>query len=199
LPCAEGADAPEVLPPISWVRRRLAEDGVQEQAACALPGWMGATEVHAIELDRGPLEIEARLDAESKRTGMVILDVHAPDQAVVILARAREPTVWHVHESGRSSVVAMLVHGDHGQAVVGLSRYSRILMSTRRHNPYTHCTERELRDIEQQVIRRYGITRTQRQIPGEAPATVRYAIGEPMPDGGELFHYDRKLSDFEVR
>ncbi|MGH8457842.1 MAG: hypothetical protein ACRESV_00715, partial [Nevskiales bacterium] len=166
---------------------------------CSLPGWMGETELHLLELERGPLEIAARLDTESHRAGVVLVDVYAPDKAVVILAHAQGPTVWHVHESGRSSVVAVLVRGQHGQAVVGLSAYTRILMSTQLHNPYTYCTEQELRDIETRLTKQYGITRTQRQNPQQHPPVVRYAIGEPMPDGAQLFHYDRRLADFEVR
>ena len=193
------AASASVLPPPSEVRRALAEDGLRLPQACHLPGWMGETEVHVVELERGPLEIEARLDSESEKAGFVILDVHAPDKAVIILAWSHGPTVWHVHESSRTSVVAVLVRGHHGQAVLGLTPFTRILMSTQLHNPYTNCTARELRDIEARVINQYGIARTQWQDPGLKPPVVRYNIGEPMPDGAELFHYDRALADFEVQ
>lgn len=190
---------PELLPPPDWIRRRLAEHGELAPESCWLPGWMGDTEVHVLELERGPLEVDARLDAKSDKAGVVLLDVHAPDGAVVILAQAQGPTIWHVHESGRSSVVAFLVRGHHGQAVLGLGPFTRILMSTQLHNPYTNCTEAELREIEKRVTRQYGITRRQAQASRVTPTVVRYGIGEPMPDGGELFHHTRPLSDFEVR
>jgi hypothetical protein len=196
---AAGAPAPELLPAPDTVRWQLALEGEAPPEPCWLPGWTGPTEVHLIELEHGPLPITARLDAESREAGMVLVDVHVPDKAVVILAHAQGPTVWHVHESGRSSVVAMLVRGHHGQAVVGLSRFSRILMSTQRHNPQARCSEPELREIEEQVIAQYGVARRQRQAPAQQPPVPRYAVGEPMPEGGELFHYDRPLSDFEVR
>jgi hypothetical protein len=193
------AAAPELLPPPLWVQRKLAEEGRLDRTSCTLPGWMGETEVHVLELERGPLEITARLDAESDSAGVVLVDVYAPDKVVVILAHAQGPTVWHVHESPRSNLVAMLVRGHHGQAVVGLTPYTRILMSTQLHNPYTHCTEQELRDIEDRVSQQYGITRTQQQNPRQDPPVVRYTVGEPMPDGAQLFHHDRSLSDFELR
>jgi hypothetical protein len=193
------AEPPELLPPTGWIQRKFAEEGLLARGACELPGWMGATEVHALDLDRGPLEIDARLDAESRKAGVVLVDVYAPDKAVILMARAHGPTVWHVHESGRSSVVAVLVRGHHGQAVVGLSAFTRILMSTQLHNPYTNCTEQELRDIEDRVIGQYGISRTQQQHARQDPPIVRYSIGEPMPDGAELFHQHRALSDFELQ
>lgn len=196
---ATGEAAPELLPATDTVRWRLALEGEVPPEPCWLPGWTGPTEVHVIELERGPLPITARLDAESRTAGMVLVDVHAPGKAVVILARAQGPTVWHVHESGRSSVVAMLVRGHHGQAVVGLSRFSRILMATQLHNPQALCSEAELREIEDRVIAQYGVARRQQQDPAQQPSVVRYAVGEPMPDGGELFHDDRVLPDFEVR
>jgi hypothetical protein len=196
---AQGAAAPELLPPPAWVERRLAEDGEPLQPPCHLPGWMGETEVHLVELERGPLEVDARLDNGSSKAGMAILDVHVPDKAVVILVRSEAATVWHVHESRRSSVVAMLVRGQHGQAVVGLSPYTRVLVSTQLHNPYSNCTQAELGRIEAQVTQRYGITRALGAADGSGPGGVRFAIGEPMPEGGELFHYDRTLPDFEVR
>lgn len=195
----QGTARSDLLPPVAWTVRRLVESGKRLAPGCALPGWMGETEVHVVELERGPLDVAARLDAESDKAGFVILDVYVPDKAVVILARARGPTVWHIHESSRSSIVAVLVRGYHGQAVVGLTQYSRILMSTQLHNPFTNCTEQALRDIEHRVTRQYGITRTQRQEIGASPAVVRYGLGAEMPDGAELFHYEYALSDFEVR
>ncbi len=196
---AAGTPEPALLPAPDAVRWRLALEGEAPPEPCWLPGWTGPTEVHVIDLKQGPLPLPARLDAESRAAGMVLVDVHAPDKAVVILARAHGPTIWHVHESGRSSVVAMLVRGHHGQAVVGLSRFSRILMATRLHNPQALCSESELREIEDRVIAQYGITRRQQQDPARKPPVARYAIGEPMPDGGERFHDDRALPDFEVR
>ncbi|HXG28597.1 MAG TPA: hypothetical protein VNJ47_07100 [Nevskiales bacterium] len=196
---AAGEPAPALLPAPDTVRWQLALEGEAPPEPCWLPGWAGPTEVHVIELEQGPLPVPARLDAESREAGMVLVDVHVPDAAVVILARAQGPTVWHVHESGRSSVVAMLVRGHHGQAVVGLSRFSRILMATRLHNPQARCSEAELREIEARVIAQYGVARRQRQDSRQQPPVPRYAVGEPMPEGGELFHYDRALSDFEVQ
>ncbi len=192
-------EMPELLPPSSQVVRKLAAESLLDRGSCELPGWMGATEVHALDLERGPLEIDARLDAESRKAGVVLVDVYAPDKAVILLAQAQGPTVWHVHESGRSSVIAVLVRGHHGQAVVGLSAFTRILMSTQLHNPYTNCTEQELRDIEDRVTRQYGAARTQQENPRQDPAIVRYSIGEPMPDGSQLFHQHRSMAEFEVR
>lgn len=194
-----GMETTEVLPPALWVQRRLAGEGRLDRNSCVLPGWMGATEVHEITLEHGPLEVGARLDASSGKAGVVLLDVHAPDKAVILLARAQGPTIWHVHETSRSSVVAILVQAEHGQAVVGLSRFTRILMSTQQHNPYTNCTAEELRGIEKQVTARYGVTHRQRQSPRQVPPVARYSIGEPMPDGAQLFHDTRSLADFELR
>jgi uncharacterized membrane protein YidH (DUF202 family) len=181
------------------VRRALAQDDRLAPDRCSLPGWSGDTEIHEIVLDRGPLEVAAKLDARSDAAGVVLLDVHAPDKAVVIVARARGPTIWHIHESSRSSVVAVLVLAEHGQAVVGLTRYSRVLMSTQRHNPYTHCTSAELEAIIAQVTGHYGIAQRHTQPLWPGRATVRYNLGEAMPAGGELFHHDRVLSEFELR
>jgi hypothetical protein len=192
-------NAPDLLPPSGQVRFRLAQDGNLGPSTCWLPGWSGETEVHEITLERGPLEIDARLDPANSKAGVVLLDVHTPDKAVIILARARGPTVWHVHESSRSSAVAVLVQGVGGQAVVGLTRHTRILMSTRQHNPQANCSAEELQQIEKQVVAHYGIKSRQYQSPRQQPPVVRYGIGEPMPDGGELFHHDRALADFEVR
>lgn len=189
----------ELMPPLGWVRRRLATEGRLGQESCTLPGWMGDTEVHVLELAQGPLEIEARLDALSNKAGVVLVDVHAPDKAVVLLVRAKGPTVWHIHESSSSSIVAVLVRGHHGQAVVGLTAFSRILMSTQLHNPFTNCTEEELAGIESRLTQQYGIARIQRQDLQQSPQAVRYGVGEPMRDGAELFHHYRSMADFEVR
>jgi hypothetical protein len=191
--------AADVLPPPDWVRRDLAHAGRLAPDHCHLPGWYGNTEVHEITLDKGPLEVTAQLDASGEAAGVVLLDVHVPDKAVVIVARARGPTIWHIHESSRSSVVAVLVQAEHGQAVVGLTRYSRILLSTRLHNPYTNCTATELGEIVSAVSEHYGITQSHSQpkLPGRR--VVRYELGEAMPAGGELFHHDRSLSEFELR
>lgn len=199
LPVAEiGATELGEQPPVEAVRARLAADGLLDAGECHLPGWMGDTEVHEIELPGGPLEVEARLDPNSRTAGTVLLDVHTPDKAAVIIARAKRPTIWHVHESGRSSIVAFLVRGEGGQAVLGLTPHTRILMSTREHSPATNCSHAELARIERELARHYGRPRQHRQIMEEGKPAVRYGIGEPMSDGSLLFHYEAELSDYEV-
>lgn len=188
-----------LMPPRWWARRQLAEAGVPVQAECGLPGWMGDTEIHVIEPSGATVAVPARLDANSESADFVILDVHVPDKSLVLLLRATRPTIWHVHESSRSAVVALLVSGDHGQAVEGLTRHSRILMSTRQYNPFTNCTARELGDIEGRITRQYGVTRTLRQASNEPLPVATYVIGDEMPDGAELFSIDYPREAFELR
>lgn len=189
----------EMRPPITELRWRLAADGRLDPRKCYLPGWMGKTEVHVLELKRGPLDMSARLDALSSTAGVVLVDVHAPDRAVIILATAEEPTIWHIHESGRTNIVGVLVRGQHGQAVLGVTPLTPILMSTDLHNPYTNCSADELEDIKQGVIAHYGIKSRQRDEPRLGKPPVRYSLGEPMPEGGQLFHNSFALEDFELR
>lgn len=188
----------ELLPALDEVRRQLALQNRLDTRSCSLPGWMGATEVHALELERGPLEVDARLDTDSRKAGVVLVDVYVPDKAVVLLARAHGPTLWHIHESSRSSLVAVLLRGHHGQAVEGIGPYTRVLMSTQLHNPYTNCSERELSEIESRITRQYGVRSRQRQSQA-TPPQVRYGIGEPMPDGAELFHLGLSIEDFLLK
>ena len=190
-------DATE-LPPAADVRARLAQEGRLDRRECHLPGWMGETAVHEVELPGGPLKVGARLDALSTTAGVVLLDVHTPDKAAVIIAKARHPTIWHVHESGASNIVAFIVRGDSGQAVLGLTPYSRILMSTREHNPQTNCSAAELKRIEHEVTARHGRPHQHRQETHDGKPAVRYSIGEPMKDGSLQFHYASELSDYEV-
>jgi hypothetical protein len=189
----------EPLPPPAWVLRQLAQTGQLAPEACHLPGWSGPTEVYALSLDQGPLAVPARLDARSNSAGVVLVDVHAPDKAVVIVARARDPTIWHFHESSRSSIVAVLVLAEQGQAVVGLTRHTRVLMSTRLHNPQTNCSAVELGEIVARLTEQHGIAQQHAPPALASEKPVRYALGEPMPIGGELFHHDRRLSEFELR
>lgn len=186
----------DVLPPTLWVRRELLVRDQLDTRRCWLPGWMGPTEVHVIELERGPTDVTARLDTSTRKAGFAIVDVNVPDTSVVLLLRAREPTVWHIHESSNTSLVAVLARGEHGQAVLGLTPYTRVLLSTQWHNPYTNCSLQELETIEADVIRRYGVTQRLGPRDGEGPNQVRFTVG--LPDGGQPFHYIERLEDFEI-
>lgn len=61
-----------------------------------------------------------QIDQSGHEARQIDVTVHSPNQPVVLMLGAYEPTVWNVGWSGKTKILAVLVGGYHRQAIAGL-------------------------------------------------------------------------------
>ncbi len=61
-----------------------------------------------------------QIDQSGHEATQIDVTVHSPNQPVVLMLGAYEPTVWNVGWSGKTKILAVLVGGYHRQAIAGL-------------------------------------------------------------------------------
>lgn len=194
---ATAAPQYHLIPPAGAAREWLASEGLLP-AECRLPLLPPDVQLYGVRARAGGQLVKARLDTASESAAFVILDVNLPGEGVAVVAEAGDPTVWHVHTGPRTNLLAFIVRGHDGQAVEGLRAGTRLLLSTRRHNPQTNCSATELERIARQLRDAHALRPAEpvAPVPGEV---VQYRIGEPMKDGQQGFHDLLPRSSFEVR
>lgn len=101
-----------------------------EMLGCHLPNLPADFTVEAVGVSRGEIETDVRLDLTGSDTKSVEVIANRPGESIVVVLMAYEPVLWQLKRTRATNVVAVLVGGYHGQAVLGLERSTPLLIST---------------------------------------------------------------------
>lgn len=101
-----------------------------EKLGCHLGNLPADFTVEAVGVSRGEIETDVRLDLSGNETKSVEVIVNRPGESIVVVLMAYEPVLWQLKRTRGTNVVAVLVGGYHGQAVLGIERSTPLLIST---------------------------------------------------------------------
>ncbi len=104
---------------------------VRAPQACTFPGLQ--LPANAVVYAAGGYNgkaLDYQIDQSGNTAGMMDVTVHNPDQPVVLMLGAYDPTVWRLYRSSSTRILAVLLTGYHRQAMIGLPASVPVLHST---------------------------------------------------------------------
>lgn len=136
---------------------------------------------------------DAVLDRGSDTAVPIELLVNEPGKKVALRLTSYYPAIWNVRRTEGTNIVAVVANGNHGQAVVGLSRSVPVsATSTESYSRFKECRNRELTNwINKNAISVEKVTLT----------VASGTIGKPDfdPNNISLEIGSRLLSEFELQ
>ena len=119
-----------ILPSQSPSPSPLPESSATVPASCSLGDLPRDFTVQAVGVYEGDIDTDVRLDASGHETKSVEVVVNLPGKNVVLVLMAYDPVLWQVKRTPASRIAAVIVGGNHVQAVVGIDRSAPLLIST---------------------------------------------------------------------
>ncbi len=166
---------------------------VRAPQACAFPGLQ--LPANAVVYAAGGYNgkaLDYQIDQSGNTAGMMDVTVHSPDQPVVLMLGAYDPTVWRIYRSSTTRILAVLLSGYHRQAMIGLPASVPVLNST-----YDNGGACGYHYVDADNLK--PLNPLSRQLFGRAVSRVylaqegRISIGAPMPAGTVLQRENSQL------
>jgi len=104
---------------------------VRTPQTCAFPGLQ--LPANAVVYAAGGYSgkaLDYQIDQSGNSAGMMDVTVHNPEQPVVLMLGAYDPTVWRIYRSSSTRILAVLLTGYHRQAMIGQPASVPVLHST---------------------------------------------------------------------
>ncbi|MDR0665282.1 MAG: hypothetical protein LBF86_07175 [Helicobacteraceae bacterium] len=87
---------------------------------CSLPKFNIPKNATVYAVGSGGKELLMQIDDSGKNAGSVEISVNLPDETVILLLGAYQPTIWHLSWTNKTKIAAVLFSGYHKQIVTGI-------------------------------------------------------------------------------
>ena len=171
-------------------------------SGCVLPGFKISldTKIYALGTNGGS-KLSWQIDDSGREATVIKVAVNSPEEPVVLVLSAYEPTIWHLGWTRGSRIAAVVVSGHHAQRVAGLPKSVPVLISSKENGApcggfYIDSNKKTIapkvitiskRLFGREIDNMYGI------ISGQA------VVGEILPaDAGLITNAELRKEDFHL-
>ena len=125
------------------------------------------------------------IDQSDRAATLINLRVNSPSEPAVLVLRAHEPSIWEIHWTEDTDIVAVVAMSGSRQAVAGLPKETPIIIPNSENIakcPSLESVLKEVRDIEEFSLKLFN-----RGVKAAAEEEIGYLLlGEPIEEDAEL-------------